>query len=77
MPGNGLALTVRVGCEYDFGRTARFLANAIQNLAAAADGDIARFKVLIDIHAHLLDGFCGAVIHFLIVESVQTLAEHF
>ena len=40
-------------------------------------GHAADDHLLVDSHAHLLNSFCGAVIHFLIVESVQARAEHF
>ena len=59
----------------------------LQVLLAQLAGDLRKLLVphghaaddhlLVDSHAHLLDGFCGAVIHFLIVESVQARAEHF
>ena len=40
-------------------------------------GHAADDHFLIDLHAHFFDGALGALIHFLIVESVHSFAEHF
>ena len=42
-----------------------------------ADGHIADDHFGVDGNAHLVDGLVSAAIHFLIVESVHALAEHF
>ena len=42
-----------------------------------AHGHAADDHFLVDLHAHFFDGALGARIHFLIVESVHSVAEYF
>ena len=53
MPGDGLALAIRVGGQVDLGGALRLLANAVQDLAAAANGDVFRLKTVFHVHADL------------------------
>ena len=53
MPADGLSLAVRVCCEVNLGSVAGFLADAAEDVAAAADRDIFHFKVFIRIDAEL------------------------
>ena len=56
MPGNGLSLAVRVGCEIDAGCIFGFLFDAGQNVAPAADGDVFHFKIMVRVHTQLRFG---------------------
>ena len=51
MPGNGLALPVRVGCQVDTGRLLGFLLEFLDDVALPADGNIVRFEIISDINA--------------------------
>ena len=53
MPGNGLPLAVRVGCEINAVRLLHFLAERCQQLTLSADGDIFRLIIMLDVNAHL------------------------
>ena len=56
MPGNGLALAVRVGGEIDLRGRARLLADAVEDVAASADGDVLRLEVVLRGNADLRFG---------------------
>ena len=51
MPGNGFAFAVRVCCEKDFIGILRFFFERADDIAFAADIDIMRRKVILDINA--------------------------
>ena len=53
MPGNGLSLAVRVGCEINHVRALGFLADARQNIAPAPNGDILHGKVVAGVYTDL------------------------
>ena len=53
MPGNGLALTVRVSRQIDAGRVFGFLFDFCQNVAPAADGDVFHLEIMVRIHTQL------------------------
>ena len=53
MPRNRLALAVRVRREDDGFRALRLFADALEHLAPAANGDVLRFKIVLDVHAKL------------------------
>ena len=77
VPGDGLALAVRVGCENDLGRAARLLADAVEDLPSAADGDVARLEIVLHVHADLALGQIAhmAVAGFHFVAPAQELAD--
>ena len=77
MPGDCFALAVRVSCEVDFGGAAGLLADAVENLAAAADGDVFRLEAVFNVYADLR---LGHVAHvplrgFNLVTPAQKLAD--
>ena len=53
VPGDGFPLAVRVGCQINFRSGARFLADAGQNVSAAANGNVFQCKVMIHVHPDL------------------------
>ena len=61
MPGDGLAFAVRVRREIDFGGAAGLLADAVENFAAAADGDIFRLEAVFNVYADLRLGHVAHV----------------
>ena len=56
MPGDGFSLAVRVGGEIDLRGRARFLADAVEYVAAPADGDVLRLEVVLRGNADLRFG---------------------
>ena len=75
MPRNRFSLAVRVRRENDGLRALRFLADALKHFAAAADGDVLRLKIMLNVHAEL--GF-GQIPHvalrrFDLIASAQKL----
>ena len=53
MPGDGLALAIRVSGQIDLGGRAGVFADAGQDFAAPANGDVFGLKAVFDIHAQL------------------------
>ena len=53
MPRNRLALAVRVRRKDDGFRALRLFADALEHLAPSANGDVLRFKIVLDVHAKL------------------------
>ena len=53
VPGDRFAFAVRVGSEVDLGSVPGFLADAGQNIAPAADGDVLQGEIVVHIHADL------------------------
>ena len=53
MPGDRFTLAVRVGREIDLVGLLGLLADLFQHLAATAQRNVLRFKIVLDIHAHL------------------------
>ena len=54
MPRNGLSLAVRVRCEEDLSGGLGFLLDLLDQLALAADVDIVRLEMVVDIYPQLL-----------------------
>ena len=50
VPGNGLSLAIRVGCEENFVRVLGFLLDFLDDVALAADVDIVGGEIVFDIH---------------------------
>ena len=53
MPGNSLPLSVRVGGQVHLVRLLRFLADGLQNLLPAPEGDIGGLEAVLHVHAQL------------------------
>ena len=74
MPADGLSLTIRVGCEIDAIRLLRFLLQLREELALAADRDILRLIVMLDIDAegalrHIDEMSHGGIDRILLAEK--------
>ena len=61
MPGDCLTLAVRVSREVDLGGAAGLLADAVENLAATADGDVFRLEAVFHVYADLRLGHVAHV----------------
>ena len=63
VPGNGLALPVRVGCEIDGVRLGGFRLQLLDESLLAPHRNILGGKIMLDIHAHFALGQVPQVAH--------------
>ena len=56
VPGDRFPLHIRVGCKVDGLRIFRFLADALKHITPAAQRDVLRRKIMLDVHAELAFG---------------------
>ena len=74
MPADGLPLTIRVGCEIDAIRLLRFFLQLREELTLAADRDVLRLIVMLDIDAegalrHIDEMSHGGIDRILLAEK--------
>ena len=53
MPRDGFSLSIRVGCQIDFRSILGFFFQFFDDISLPADGDVLRFKVVINVDSQL------------------------